>query len=234
MNVTYHPRSVFQLLWHRFGFLLAVIHAFITPLQLAFLYDNLAFWWFSRSLDVIGLIAIYLGFHMAFFNREGVLVSHPLITAERYVFSRFLIDLLGSFPFDIFYNGWYRDDADVLHASAFIRLIRLISFYKIPITFYYLESHQETATDYIRITKFVLYIAVFMNMLTCGFFTMACPPFSVFDWRPDSSQLFTIADFECLADSWISSTPMTSSSTNVFELYTVSFYFASATSVSVG
>ena len=237
MNMTYHPKSPVQVWWHRFGFFLAIVHALITPLQLAFFFNNDEFWWFSRTLDILGLIAIYLGLHMAYFNRDGVLVSHPLSTAKRYFVSRFAMDIIASFPFDIFYNGWYVSGAvepNVLHASAFIRLTRLISFYKIPIAFSYLEAHQETAIDYIRITKFIIYIGVFMNALTCALFTMACPPFTVFNLNPSQDRVFNVDAFRCLSDSWLGTTTFTGGTTTLFELYTVSFYFSSATLVSVG
>ena len=44
----------------------------------------------------------YLSFHIAYYNENKVLVTHPLSTAEHYLKSNFLLDLLSCFPFEIF------------------------------------------------------------------------------------------------------------------------------------
>ena len=239
MRSTFLPDFRLHIWWQRLWFGLAIIYALITPIQLAFLYSSLSIWWFTRFLDLLGLFLIYAGFHMAYFNSEGVLVSHPLRTAQNYFSTRFLFDFIACFPFDIFVNFWVKTDSPTLHLSAFVRLTRLVSFYHIPVTFAHWHRSLDKNTGLLQILKFTIYTAFFLNSMTCALLVIACPPVDIFVFDDHGQVLLDIGNYKCYHDSWLESTSdvfkqFRIRETSLFQLYTICFYFACAASVNVG
>ena len=49
------------------------------------------------TYNCVYIWSLYLGLHMAYYDNEGVLVSHPVYTASQYLTSNFAIDLLGKY-----------------------------------------------------------------------------------------------------------------------------------------
>ena len=233
------PDYPIHIWWQRLWFALAVCYALITPTQVAFLYANIGLLWFTRMLDILGLILIYAGFHIAYFNHEGVLVSHPLCTAQHYFTTRFFFDFIACFPFDVFVNFWYLTDDATLHLSAFVRIIRLVLFYHIPVTFEHWERSLEKNTGLLQIFKLSIYTAFFLNTMTSALLLIACPPTDLFVFEASSTALQRIGSYECYKNSWLTSTSdiferFRVADTSAYELYTICFYFACACSVNVG
>ena len=54
----------------------------------------------SRYIVIVSLISRYIGLHVAYYNRDNILVTHPLWTASHYLCTGFFFDLLCCFPFE--------------------------------------------------------------------------------------------------------------------------------------
>lgn len=80
-----------------------------------------------------------------------------------------------------------------------------------------------------RYIKFILYIVIIINWMSCALYTMACPPNLDFS---DTGAVQTLTGQVCLTTSWLSHINMTHS--DLGDLYTTCVYFATVTFMTVG
>ena len=233
LPMVFLPGGRIQKLWHLFGFYQAILYAIIAPLQLAFLTGNEPILWFGRALDGLGLVAVYLGLHMAFYNKHGILVVHPLYTSKRYILYRFFLDIIASFPFEVFYiSTSLTHNLEELENAALIRLSRMLVFYKIPISYARQEdNHFVGSIEWMRLRKYTIFIAVFLNAICCLMFVFTCPP-GIFH---STEANVTIGGYKCVDGAWIANIASSQNfSTTAFQAYVGSFYFTAATALCVG
>lgn len=53
--------------------------------------------------QAVAWLDMYIRMHCCYYNNQGVLVSHPIHTAQHYFQTSFAIDIYASFPYDYFY-----------------------------------------------------------------------------------------------------------------------------------
>ncbi|CAH1786243.1 unnamed protein product [Owenia fusiformis] len=228
------PTGKFLKRWEIMRTLIVIILAFTIPIQAAFKHTSTTLWIINYIFDIIAYIDLYIGFHTSYYNEEHVLVAHPLSTSKHYFKSLFTLDLIACFPIEVFALAACPNfSSECLHLLALCRLNRLIQVYRIPLAFNYIESSVEKDTGNIRSGKFLVYILIFLNWLTCAMFMMACiPELSAVV----GNYITTSGGHKCKADSWIvkSDFNIDISTVDTSVLYVMCFYWASATSVSVG
>ena len=238
---TFGPESLPLAIWYRLQFGIAILHALVVPLQLAFAYDLPALWLFDLVVDCISIACVYFGFHVVFANEEGIMVTHPLITARNYAKTTFFVDLLGCCPFEYFYGNPPISSSTShfdLHLLSFVRLTRLFQCLRIPYAFSHLENDIERPTGLVRAVKYVVYTVLFLNFLTCVTFLFACPPLELFeDAETLTHDMIYVTDSQywCLIESWLINTPFArQQNVSGYEMYTASVYFVTLTTISVG
>ena len=234
---TFVPSSALLKIWYGLLFGIAVLHALAVPLQMSFWYDELALWIFDLAVDLVSLICIYLGFHVAYYNDDSILVTHPLITARRYAKTTLFIDFLGCFPFEYFYCNPLSGSTSSydLQIMSFVRLSRLLQCTRIPYLFMHLENDIERSTGAIRAVKYTLYTVIFFNIRACLIFLFACPPLYLFDSQVTENNVYmTDSNYWCLTESWLSESLFGGRNVTGLQLYTISLYFMTATAMCVG
>ena len=234
---TFVPSSALLKIWYGLLFGIAVLHVLAVPLEMAFYYTGRTLWSFNLVVDLVSLSCIYFGFHVAYYNDDGILVTHPLITARHYAKTTLFIDFLGCFPFEYFYGNPISDSFNERdrHIMSFMRLSRLFQLSHVPPIFTHLESDIERSAGVVRLAKYSLYLIFFFNVRTCVLFLIACPPLDLVNHSLTEESIYmTDSDYWCLTESWLSRTVFGGRNVTATQLYTISMYFVTASSMSVG
>ncbi|XP_071052699.1 uncharacterized protein [Onthophagus taurus] len=93
MRKTVDPHCNFIKYWETFRCICAILTGMFT-----FIINAKEMFIILLILDFAALIDIYLRFHFAYYDENGVLIYHPLATAKNYITGAFAIDFLGMFP----------------------------------------------------------------------------------------------------------------------------------------
>lgn len=92
------------------------------------------------------LLPSYIRLHVGYYNKRGILVTHPKYTAIHYLSHAFFIDLLGVLPFpDILYlfktlHTKYNDSVTHFHMiKSYLSYTKLLQMYRLPDAFIYFQ-----------------------------------------------------------------------------------------------
>uniref|UniRef100_A0A5B7CAK4 Potassium channel n=1 Tax=Davidia involucrata TaxID=16924 RepID=A0A5B7CAK4_DAVIN len=208
------------LVWTQFILIWAVYSSFFTPLEFGFfrgLPENLFL------LDIAGQIAFLIDIVVRFFvayrdaHSYSVVFSHKRI-AIRYLKSRFLVDLLGCFPWDAIYKVCGRKEP--VRYLLWIRLSRALR-----VTEFFEKMEKDIRINYLftRIVKLLVVELYCTHTAACIFYYLATT-------LPSSKEGYT----------WIGSLQMGDYSYSHFreidlwKRYITSLYFAIVTMATVG
>ncbi|KZV46481.1 potassium channel SKOR-like [Dorcoceras hygrometricum] len=215
-----HPENWLYVAWKQFILIWAVYSSFFTPLEFAFfrgLPENLFL------LDGAGQIAFFLDIFVCFFlayrdpHSYCMVYNHNLI-AIRYLKSRFLIDLLGCFPWDAIFKGCGRKE--IVRYMLWIRLSRALR-----VTDFFGNMEKNIRINYM----FTRIVKLFVVELYCTH-TAACIFYYLATTLPPSEEGYT----------WIGSLKLGDYSYTHFReidlwtRYVTALYFAVVTMATVG
>ncbi|XP_064635102.1 uncharacterized protein LOC135492519 [Lineus longissimus] len=230
---TFLPTGKWLEAWTVFRVLLAIVVTCTLPIHIAFFEQNIAMWVIMYTFDLICLLDIYINFHIAFYNENNLLITHPISTAKQYAKTNFFIDLLAVLPIELFVLAAFPTiEASTVQLFALARINRLIQVYRLPMAFNFLESRIEKETGTFRKIKFAFYTVIFLIILNCCLFMMACPP-DLFI-ADDVEYVETGSGHRCRANTWLSRSGYDLSQADVTTLFVISIYWSTATTVSVG
>ncbi|XP_048580862.1 uncharacterized protein LOC5507189 isoform X3 [Nematostella vectensis] len=216
------PKAVWFRVWQGITTTIAGFYLATVVLQAAILHIDITFWTLHYCFEIVFLADIYIKFHVGYYSKNKVLVTHPVYTARKYLRGNFVIDVLASFPTEIFILASMPLNISILRILAFVRLNRCIHFYRLVQFFSYMEEPLGYWANFYRQLKFVIYMSLFTHYVACGWFILAC------DGQDDGSHL-------CRKEYWaMSSGHSLKKDDPVFERYLISFYWAAATCASVG
>ncbi|XP_074659484.1 uncharacterized protein LOC141912168 [Tubulanus polymorphus] len=178
MNCTLLPRGQFLWYWTIGRLILSFIVVMVTPMFPAFIYFNAHGMIAAYILDFLCLIDMYVSFHIGYYNKKNVLVSHPLKTSRHYLKTNFLIDLVSILPFELIGAAVFGFQMDYVSVKviALCRFNRILLFYRLPLLFSHLEDRIETRAAPLRAVKCTVYTVVFIQLMLCSMFILACPP----------------------------------------------------------
>ncbi|EDO35773.1 predicted protein [Nematostella vectensis] len=216
------PKAVWFRVWQGITTTIAGFYLATVVLQAAILHIDITFWTLHYCFEIVFLADIYIKFHVGYYSKNKVLVTHPVYTARKYLRGNFVIDVLASFPTEIFILASMPLNISILRILAFVRLNRCIHFYRLVQFFSYMEEPLGYWANFYRQLKFVIYMSLFTHYVACGWFILAC------DGQDDGSHL-------CRKEYWaMSSGHSLKKDDPVFKRYLISFYWAAATCASVG
>ncbi|KAG8388135.1 hypothetical protein BUALT_Bualt02G0094400 [Buddleja alternifolia] len=215
-----HPENWWYVAWTHFILIWAVYSSFFTPLEFAFfrgLPENLFL------LDIIGQIAFLLDIILQFFvayrdpHTYCLVYNHNLI-AIRYLKSRFLVDLLGCFPWDAIFKVCGKKEP--VRYMLWIRLCRALR-----VTEFFEKLEKDIRINYLfsRIIKLFVVELYCTHAAACLFYYLATT-------LPPSKEGYT----------WIGSLRMGDYSyanfreIDLWTRYITSLYFAVVTMATVG
>ncbi|XP_068721896.1 uncharacterized protein [Montipora capricornis] len=168
------PDNSYFRLWQGVSLVVAGILPFTISFQATFLHTSTPLWILNYSFDIVCLVDMYIRFHLAFYNKNNVLVTHPLFTARHYLRTNFALDLLCSFPTEFIVLAIWPEDLGVLYILALSRLNRCLYIYKLQQFFQYMSESIGKNTNLIGQLKFAIYMTTFTHGIACGWFLIAC------------------------------------------------------------
>lgn len=95
----------------------------------------------DKIVDAIFIIDIIIMFRTKYRDtKRDIMVSDSKQIAINYIFGRFLIDLLASFPFDLMYNSSNQTGLETSHnGSSIFQLLKLIKVLRLSRLFSYMR-----------------------------------------------------------------------------------------------
>lgn len=151
-------------------------------------------YYFTRSY----LFFSYVRFHVSYYNKRGILVTHPKYTALNYLSRAFILDLLGAFPLgnmlSLFVKINYKDRYSVRNyykQLSMLSLNKLLQMYRVPDAFAYFQRDPMKRQGVLlwvlqqmwpfsvwlmflcsNVFRFLPITLVFLNFLACVMLTM--------------------------------------------------------------
>lgn len=101
LPITIHPESKFYMCWEILVCLLIFARLIMESCKynvLASCYHKKCYW-AIMSLDVLLYLDMYIRLHIGYYNKKGLLITHPYYTAVNYVYTNFPIDVLVMVPY---------------------------------------------------------------------------------------------------------------------------------------
>ena len=165
--------SRFRLAWDALILALVFVSCTIIPYQFTFLQDrDNTFLWALLLIDVLFIVDILLNF-LTSYSSHGVEVTDRRSTVRHYLRGRFTIDLVASFPLELFL--WASGDPLVYGLSS-VLLIRLLHLLRVSRMFVILsrwEALNWTNPGHLKIMKFAGFITLVTHWIACAWFMTA-------------------------------------------------------------
>ena len=147
MNYTFTVDGDFLQVWTYARVIMSTVIFVLTFLQVTYRMTEVWLFVVVYLLDVYAFVDMYIQFHVQYYNELNVLVTHPFMTAKRYLRSNFWMDLLPVMPIELVLvvtpGGTVMRD-DLLHLTMYLRLNRCFQIYRVPLAFHFLVSFLQS------------------------------------------------------------------------------------------
>lgn len=101
LRKTINPDSWFYVCWEVLRCIVGVVYAFCAITMSTLIGHSMQIWGKVVLFTVFNFycwIDLYVRMHCQFYNRKGILVTHPLTTARHYIRTSFTVDLISAIP----------------------------------------------------------------------------------------------------------------------------------------
>lgn len=128
-----NPRSDHYRYWETVNSICIYLTCVFAPFQASFDSQSSTLWAFAYIFDVLFLLDVLLRFRVGYFNK-GTLITDESLIRRRYLFGKFIPDLLTLIPLDLLAFGvgthlrWHQT-LSLLRLNRILRVHRLISFF---------------------------------------------------------------------------------------------------------
>lgn len=121
-----YPESLFMKIWYMIVFVLLIYTAIFMPVRFSFQAFFSSTWLIvDTTIDIIFMLDIIINFNTCYYEASGKLVTNRKNITIKYVKGWFWIDLVSSFPIQLF------DDSVQISSKQYLRLIRLNRIYRL-------------------------------------------------------------------------------------------------------
>ncbi|GJQ80337.1 hypothetical protein Trydic_g12214 [Trypoxylus dichotomus] len=160
------PDGRFILIWEIVRGIFAFLSAMIFPVLYIYQHYVPNLNYYMLILDMFGVIDIYIRLHVCYYNKLGILVTHPRMTAKNYLFSSFIIDLVAICPIDYIMYAVERKSTTAFNKlQTFVRFNRVLQIYRLPDAFsIFSKDWVERQAVYLHALKYLLLTSVIMNL----------------------------------------------------------------------
>lgn len=183
MPLTIHPDGLFLRIWCGIRIVSIMVVCICGPYYIAVApyADNML--WIFILTDICAYIDIYLLLHLAYYNKQGILITHPQMTASNYIRRSFALDVIAVFPIQLIINvdmnPYQAYGNEVLHIVKQVayktwHLNVVLQFHRIPELFNYLESDILKSSDWIKFFKFLPITVIVINLISSLVFGLNC------------------------------------------------------------
>ncbi|XP_055341339.1 uncharacterized protein LOC129590239 isoform X2 [Paramacrobiotus metropolitanus] len=244
MNRTISVDGRFLYIWEQIRLIEATVIFVLVLMQVTYQLFDLWLFVILYLCDIYAFVDIYIKFHVQYFNETNILVTHPYMTARRYLRSSFWIDLLAAFPFELgllMTGGGTLLRTDLLHAAVYLRMNRILQVYRVPQAFAFYESDIKKDQSTTFLIKFLNYFILFVMFATAMPYTVQCTPstcgFNVTSCNTttydNGSVIFNETSKVCMDSSYLSLAGI-NSTTLPWDQFVGGFYWAITTVTVVG
>ncbi|XP_072051058.1 uncharacterized protein [Amphiura filiformis] len=101
LKMTIIPEGFNAQVWEVCRVMIALMLAILYLFQAAFVHMSPYLWAICYVLDFVCLVDVYYRFHWAYYDDRGLLITHPVATAKRYMKNTFIVDLIACLPIEI-------------------------------------------------------------------------------------------------------------------------------------
>ncbi|CAH2106526.1 unnamed protein product [Euphydryas editha] len=130
--------------------------------------------------DIVLYLDVVMMAYVAYYDDKSLLITHPLLTATRYLKHAFLLDLISVFPFEELIKV-INDHAD----TDLYRINRILLVFRITGAFSYWEGNIMQVNQAVVLLKFLPIALTLVNFATAFVFMNSCKAFTV----PSSSYI---------------------------------------------
>lgn len=180
LRTTVNPKSKAFLCWEIARTITILTDVVATLLSIYILRDYAYYTDIAVTMSrAAAAVDIYIRFHCQYYNRNGILVTHPLYTAKYYLHTAFLTDVISALPLTFMQLAELFGSHNVARSKGIIRLVtRPIQLYRPFLAISYLESslHWSKGSILMKIKytglMFVM-LGIYANVLllyTCDFY----------------------------------------------------------------
>jgi len=166
------PGSLFLLLWSSFLLSICIYNAWIIPFRLAFdtANNSIVIDWVFDTCFVLDVVLNYL---FIAYVHNGELITDSKRIKRNYMATRFKMDLISTFPFDL--AAYYLFPGTPL-IGEMLRLLKMFRlgrhFGTLEKLFLFLEDHHISLAG-LRLVEFLSGVVLFAHWAACGFFLFA-------------------------------------------------------------
>jgi len=163
-------QSKFRIKWDILILFLVTASTFIIPIQIAFEREvTLVGSIIIYSIDLIFLLNIFLNSKTSY-RAAGVEVLNKSLISKNYYKSNFKIDILASFPFDIFLIFWPGLELEGISLVIWLRAFRLLRIQQLFVILNRWQKHHWINPGFLRIVKFISGILFLSHLISCLWF----------------------------------------------------------------
>ena len=192
------PDSPMVIAWNLFLLGICLYNVWIIPFRLAFSHARESIY-IDYSFDALFVLDMILNYQFVAFFHNGELVMDTQKIRQNYTLTRFKVDFVSSFPFDLVAliiltnkTDWAATVQDGFRLLKLLRLRR--HFGTLDKIFSILTDHHITLAP-LRLAEFLSGVILIAHIAACGFFTFA-------RWKSSSVDC-TAGSEDCWEGTWI-------------------------------
>ena len=173
------PEGNFRRNWDFLTCILLFYTALFTPVQMAFLADDMiltdirswiGIFCLDRLVDAVFIVDIFINFRSAYVTSTGMTVFDSTDVAWNYINSWFVVDLVSIMPFELLEFSADNLSAATLRSVKLVRLLRLLKLAKVVRASRIMrrfEANMNIKFGWIRLFKFILGLCVVGHWNAC-------------------------------------------------------------------
>lgn len=162
LRITIMPSGRFLFFWEAFRSIFALISSVFFVINPIGTCKSCRLVYLLYFLDITAYLDIYVRFHVCYYNKNGIVVTHPLKTAINYVKNGFLLDFIAVFPVHFFLpnrDAFQNKLLTLLHCNRVLQLRRYFGLNMV------MESIFMRPKKLIVILKYFNFILVISNLI---------------------------------------------------------------------
>lgn len=165
MRITINPNGKFFIVYEIIRSVIAIVTVTLHATYYIIVSDGTYWFIILIVLDVIPFLDLYVRLHVCYFNDDGILVKHPLLTAKRYLTHGFVLDLLACLPIERVVNmnrTQHGTTYQCLHVNRFLQLYR---YYRLRHYIGNKDLKPKSKWYYFSLSPFVILTSLFVGSI---------------------------------------------------------------------
>lgn len=184
MPLSIHPHGPFFTIWCFFRVIsINVLGLLLPPYAATIPYLNYLYYPIMVAVGT-AYVDVYMSLLVAYYNEDGILITHPKYTAKNYLTHNFAMDLISTFPIQVLVK-WFTPNHTEFHdptmhlvyshlAHCSWMFVLTLQMYRMMGLVRYVESNIALKSDIVRSLKLFTPIIIIMNVISSLVFNVEC------------------------------------------------------------